>query len=151
VDGLGSFTVKCSVQSLTKDGQAVTITDVVVDTGSEYTWLPAEDLLRAGITIAKKGLSFLLANGTTITRDVGYAFVRSGQFETVDEIVFGRPGDLKLLGARTLEGFPARVDARERKLVAAGALPAALGSAHLQDKLATQVAALTHRVGRRCL
>jgi predicted aspartyl protease len=126
---MGTFSVECSIQSLKRDGQAVEIAEVTVDTGSEYTWLPTEDLLRAGITIAKRDLAFLLANGTTITRDVGYAFVRSGQFETVDEIVFGRPGDMKLLGARTLEGFPARVDARERRLIAAGALPAAAGGA----------------------
>ena len=126
---MGSFSVECSIQSLTKGGQAVAIADVTVDTGSEYTWLPTEDLLRAGIAIAKRDLAFLVANGTTITRDVGYAFVRSGQFETVDEIVFGRPGDMKLLGARTLEGFPARVDARERRLIVAGALPAARGGA----------------------
>jgi len=125
---MGSFSVECSIQSLTRDRPAVAIADVTVDTGSEYTWLPTEDLLRAGITIAKRDLAFVLANGTTI-RDVGYAFVRSGQFETVDEIVFGRPGDMKLLGARTLEGFPARVDARERRLIVAGALPAAAGRA----------------------
>ena len=126
---MGSFSVECSIQSLTRDRPAVAIADVTVDTGSEYTWLPTEDLLRAGITIAKRDLAFLVANGTTITRDVGYAFVRSGQFETVDEIVFGGPGDMKLLGARTLEGFPARVDARERRLIVAGALPAAAGRA----------------------
>ena len=125
---MGSFSVECSIQSLTRDRPAVAIADVTVDTGSEYTWLPTEDLLRAGITIAKRDLAFVLANGTTI-RDVGYAFVRSGQFETVDEIVFGGPGDMKLLGARTLEGFPARVDARERRLIVAGALPAAAGRA----------------------
>lgn len=124
---MGSFSVECSIQSLAKDGQAIPIADVMVDMGSEYTWLPAEDLLRAGIAVAKKDLAFRLANGTTITRDVGYAFVRSGQFETVDEIVFGHPGDMRLLGARTLDGFGARVDARERRLIAAGAYPAATG------------------------
>ncbi len=125
---MGSFSVECSIQSLKEGGQKIAIADVMVDSGSEYTWLPAEDLLRAGITVAKKDLAFLLANGTTITRDVGYAFVRSAQFETVDEVVFGHPGDLRLLGARTLEGFGARVDARERRLIAAGAYPAATGA-----------------------
>jgi hypothetical protein len=38
----------------------------------------------------------------------------------VDEVVFGEPGDLTLLGARTLEGFGAAVDARRKRLVAAG-------------------------------
>ena len=47
--------------------------------------------------------------------------------ETVDEVVFARPGDLRLLGARTIEGFAALVDARRKRLVAAGPLPVAPG------------------------
>ena len=35
------------------------------------------------------------------------------------------PGDLQLLGARTLEGFAARVDSRQKRLVASGPIPAA--------------------------
>ena len=38
----------------------------------------------------------------------------------VDEVVFGQPGDLVLLGARTLEGFGADVDSRRKRLVASG-------------------------------
>ncbi|MGA2763462.1 MAG: aspartyl protease family protein [Spirochaetia bacterium] len=124
---MGTFSVDCEIQVLTQDRPAVEVSSVMVDTGSEYTWLPEEVLRKAGISVVKKDISFLLANGTTITRDVGYAFLRSGQFETVDEVVFGRTGDLRLLGARTLEGFAARADPRERRLVAAGALPAAPG------------------------
>jgi len=41
-------------------------------------------------------------------------------FETVDQVVFAQAGDLKLLGSRTLEGFGATVDARKKRLVAAG-------------------------------
>lgn len=46
-----------------------------------------------------------MANGQTVTRSVGYAIVRAAGFETVDEVVFGEPGELCQLGARTLEGF----------------------------------------------
>jgi len=46
----------------------------------------------------------------------------------VDEVVFGQPGDLPLLGARTLEGFGARVDPRNKRLVAAGPRLAAVGA-----------------------
>ena len=42
---------------------------------------------------------------------------------TVDEVVFARDEDLRLLGARTLEGFAARVDPRQRRLVASGPSP----------------------------
>jgi hypothetical protein len=66
-----------------------------------------------------------MANGQTITRAMGYAILRTEGFETIDEVVFGQPGDLALLGARTLEGFGALVDPRKKRLVAAGPYPAA--------------------------
>ena len=35
-----------------------------------------------------------MANGQRVTRDVGYAVFRFGEFETVDEVVFAQPGAL---------------------------------------------------------
>ena len=98
---------------------------MLVDTGSEHTWVSAKLLESIGVDRQKKDLAFVMANGATITRSVGFAVIRFGSFFTVDEIVFGEPGDLALLGARTLEGFNARVDAYQKKLVAAGPIPAA--------------------------
>jgi hypothetical protein len=66
-----------------------------------------------------------MANDQQISRDVGYALLRCGAFETVDEVVFARPGDLQLLGTRSLDGFIARVDNRATHLLAAGPMPAA--------------------------
>ena len=53
------------------------------------------------------------------------AVIECGEFKTVDEVVFAQPGDLSLLGARTLEGFNAQVDSRKKRLVAAGPMPVA--------------------------
>lgn len=124
---MGAFTVACKLQELTQAQPAVRVARVTVDTGSEYTWLPEEVLARAGVRVSKRNLAFVTADGTTITRDVGYAYLRSSGFETVDEVVFARPGDLRLLGARTLEGFAALVDACRKRLVASGPLPVAAG------------------------
>ncbi|MBI3462370.1 MAG: hypothetical protein HY000_04825 [Planctomycetes bacterium] len=99
---------------------------LLVDFGSEFTWIPAETLREAGIEVAKKDESFQMANGMIITRPVGYAIVRADGFETVNEVVFAQSGDLALLGARTLEGFGVVVDARKKMLVAAGPRPAAI-------------------------
>jgi len=66
-----------------------------------------------------------MASGQRITRDSGSAIIRYGEFETIDEVVFAQRGDLQLLGSRTLEGFKAVVDARRKKLVGAGPMPAA--------------------------
>ena len=138
---MGTFTVDCELQELTRNRPPATIADVMVDTGSEYTWLPEDLLQEAGVTVTKKDIAFVMANGTTITRDIGYAYLRSGEFETVDEVVFARPDDLRLLGARTLEGFAARVDSRIKRLVAAGPLPVA-GVSGKSDQWLTTLAAL---------
>ena len=122
---MGTFTVDCELQELTRNRPPAPIADVMVDTGSEYTWLPEDLLQEAGVTVTKKDIAFVMANGTTITRDIGYAYLRSGEFETVDEVVFARPDDLRLLGARTLEGFAARVDSRIKRLVDAEPLTVA--------------------------
>jgi hypothetical protein len=66
-----------------------------------------------------------MANGQLITRSVGFAVLRVDKHFTIDEVVFAEPGDLWLLGARTLEGLNSTVDSRRRQLVAAGPLPAA--------------------------
>jgi predicted aspartyl protease len=96
------------------------IDQLLVDTGSEYTWLPRQTLTDLGIAVEKPRRRFVMANGEIITRDVGYAILKVNGFETVDEIVFARNGDLNLLGSRTLEGFGAVIDATRKQLVASG-------------------------------
>ena len=97
----------------------------MVDTGSEFTWLPADKLDRIGVAREKKDVQFVMANGEIITRNVGFAILRVDKYFTIDEVVFAEPGDLLLLGARTLEGLNLTVNSREKRLVAAGPLPAA--------------------------
>lgn len=122
---MGIFAVDVEVAKPGKKVRWVFIKKVFVDTGSELTWLPEADLRSLGIEIFKKDQVFVMANGQRVTRDVGVALIRCGEFKTVDEVVFARPGDLLLLGARTIEGFNAIVDSRKRKLMSAGPIPAA--------------------------
>lgn len=96
----------------------------IVDTGSELSWVPSEILAAAGITPRRKRL-FLTATGQSIQRSIGYAIVSAEGFETTDEIVFGEPGDMTLLGVRTLEGFGVTVDSLAHRLVATATLAAA--------------------------
>lgn len=122
---MGAFHVTCELAGIQHPQKWAPVPKLLVDTGSEFTWIPATSLRQAGVTVAKKDLTFVMANGQTISRSVGYAILRSTTFETVDEAVFGQPGDLALLGARTLEGFGATVDERQKRLVAAGPFLAA--------------------------
>jgi predicted aspartyl protease len=105
--------------------KAVRIPKLLVDTGSECTWVPSATLEKIGVAREKKDVRFIMANGEIVTRSVGFAILRVGSNFTIDEVVFAEPGDLALLGARTLEGLNLTVDSARRKLVAAGPVPAA--------------------------
>lgn len=96
-----------------------------MDTGSEHTWIARGALEKLGVVPEKKDVPFPMANGQTITRQVGFAVLRIGAHFTIDEVVFALKGDLQLLGARTLEGLNLTVDSRRKRLVAAGPVPAA--------------------------
>jgi predicted aspartyl protease len=122
---VGTFRIDVEVAVPGRHPRWAPARSVLVDSGAEVTWLPEELLERLGVTIFKHGEAFVTADGRHVTRDVGIALIRHGPFKTVDEVVFGRSGDLSLLGARTLEGFNASVDSRRRRLVAAGPILAA--------------------------
>lgn len=122
---MGVFYVSCEVVNMRHPAKHVVVSKLLVDSSSEFTWIDAAKLRQAGIGIEKKDEPFQMANGMIVTRPVGYAIVRAAGFETVDEVVFAEPGDLNLLGSRTLEGFGAMIDARKKRLVAAGPHPAA--------------------------
>src|SRR5438105_7563568 len=82
---------------------------VLVDTGSELTWLPADVLAAAGIKPVRQR-AFQTATTQTVQRPVGYAILRAENYETIDEVVFAEAGDMHLLGVRTIEGFGVMVD-----------------------------------------
>ena len=122
---MGIFHIDCIVANHVNERRAVKVSKLLVDTGSECTWIAESVLDSLGIVRRKKDMSFLMANGQTITRSIGFAIIRAGEFFTIDEVVFAAPGDLQLLGARTLEGMGVVPAPRHKKLVAAGPIPAA--------------------------
>jgi predicted aspartyl protease len=95
----------------------------LVDTGSELTWLPGNILTAVGITPRRKRI-FATATQEKVERDVGYAILSAEGYETNDEVVFAEPGDLTLLGVRTLEGFGVAVDNIAHRFVATTTLVA---------------------------
>ena len=97
--GMGTFKIKCKVQNIINRKKAVVIPKMLVDTGSEFTWVLAKTLEELGIEREKKDLIFVMANGQKITRSVGFAIIRYDKFFTVDEVVFAEKDDLLLLGA----------------------------------------------------
>jgi predicted aspartyl protease len=122
---MGAFQIECSVANVAERDKTASVSGLLVDTGSELTWLPGETLESIGVRREKKDLTFVMANGSHITRSVGFAIVHVGEAFTVDEVVFAEEGDRLLLGSRSLDGMNLTVDATNKKLVAAGPLPAA--------------------------
>lgn len=125
MDAMGTFFARCEIVDIGDRSRSFAIDKVLVDTGSEYTWAPRTELEQLGVAREKKDLTFVMANGQHVTRSVGFAIVRVENRFTVDEVVFAEEGDLLLLGARSLEGLNLAVDPANKKLVAAGPLPAA--------------------------
>jgi predicted aspartyl protease len=122
---MGTFHVRCKIENPVERSASVIIPKLLVDTGSELTWVSERMLERIGIGREKKDLRFVLANGQEVTRSVGFAIIRLDKFFTIDEVVFAEPGDLQLLGAHTLEGLNLIIEPARRRLIAAGPLPAA--------------------------
>jgi predicted aspartyl protease len=117
--------IKCKIENPVDRARSAVIPKLLVDTGSKYSWVSERTLERIGIQREKKDVAFVLANGQQVARSVGFAIVRLDQFFMIDEVVFAEPGDLLLLGARTLEGLNLIIEPGRKKLVAAGPLLAA--------------------------
>jgi clan AA aspartic protease len=119
------FRVTIEIENPLHRGELRTLEGALVDTGAELTMVPRAVLESLGIR-PEKTLRLRTADGRVAQRDIGYAIVRAADVATIDEVVFGEPGDLVLLGARSLEGMNLRVDTREKRLVDAGPIAAAV-------------------------
>ena len=123
-DDMGTFRVDVEIENPAHPGKRRRLTSVLVDTGAELSWVPAEVLESLGIERYKKW-RFRQADGTILERWVGGAYIYVAGKRTNDDVVFGEPGDLVLLGSRTLEGLNFRIEPVTKRLVDAGPAPAA--------------------------
>ena len=121
----GIFRTTIAVENPLRAGTLHELTDVMVDTGSEYTWIPRAVLESLGLE-PKRAARFETADGRVLERQVAFANVFAGGTSAPDIVVFAERGDMTLLGARALEGLNLRVDLVRRVLVPAGPVPAAV-------------------------
>ena len=96
----------------------------MVDTGSEYNWIPRAILEDLGVEPDRVG-RFETADGRILDREVGLAIIYAVGRRTATHVVFANAGDLVLLGAIGLEGLNVRVDLGRKELMPAGPVPAA--------------------------
>jgi predicted aspartyl protease len=74
----------------------------LVDSGVTYTLLPYENWQAAGLS-PKRSVTFSLADGTPVEREVSECHIVLPQGEGHTPVILGMPGDEPLLGIVTLE------------------------------------------------
>lgn len=127
VPDMGILRVTMGVESQLRRGTVRDLPSTMVDTGSEYTWVPRAVLEDLGIGVERIE-HFVTADGRVIARELGYAIIHAGGTRTIDEVVFAEQGDMTLLGAHTIEGMNLRVELKTMRLVPAGPVPAAVAA-----------------------
>lgn len=68
-----AFYAKCKIENVADRAKSVVLPRMLVDTGSEYTWVPAKSLEKIGIDREKKDVLFVMANGQHVTRVLSFA------------------------------------------------------------------------------
>lgn len=121
---MGTFRVDIEIENPSRPGLRQIVRSALVDTGAELSWIPSTILQSLGIQ-PYKTWRFRQADGSILERPIGAAFLHVAGNSTADDVVFGEPADLILLGSRTLEGLNFRIDPLIKQLVDAGPAPAA--------------------------
>jgi predicted aspartyl protease len=122
---MGTFRTTIDIESAERRGVRRRVDNALVGTGSELTWIPREVLEDLGIRPEFNASSWLTVGSSSA---VGIEIVHAGGTMAPDYVVFAEPGDMILLGARSLEGLNLRVDAQRKQLIPAGPILAGAAS-----------------------
>ena len=82
-------------------GQEENVT-FLVDSGATYSLLPTPIWQSLGLE-SKREQDFVLADGTTVSRNISECYLTLPQGEAHTPVILGEPGDEALLGVVTLE------------------------------------------------
>src|SRR5512146_579581 len=92
IDDMGIFRTNISVAALASPDRRRDLTDVMVDTGSEYNWVPRDVLLDLGVAPVRID-RFETADGRVLEREVGFALFYAGERSAAAAVVFAEDGD----------------------------------------------------------
>src|SRR5258705_33598 len=106
---MGMFRVDVEIENPARPGERRTVRAALVDTGAELSWIPAAVLESLGVDRRSKW-RLRQAEGTILERWTGMVEIHVAGKRAGDEVVLGEPGDLVLLGCRSLEGLNFRVE-----------------------------------------
>ena len=116
---LGIFRTTIGIENVSQRGHIQELTDTLVDTRNEFSWIPRAVLESLGIRPERRQ-RFIVADGKSVERELGYAIIHAGGTSTADDVVFAEEGDFELLGWRSLDGLNLRLDAVRQQLIDAG-------------------------------
>jgi clan AA aspartic protease len=86
-----------------------------VDSGAVYSVVPGKVLRRLGVKPHSQR-SFILADGSEITRKLGDVVFRIERRQGASPVIFGEEGDSVLLGSVSLEALGVVLDPMKREL-----------------------------------
>jgi clan AA aspartic protease len=89
--------------------------EFLVDSGALYSLLPEKDWKAIGLK-PKRSMTFTLADGTHVERDISECHIALPQGDGHTPVILGEPGDEALLGAVTLEMLGLVLDPFKRTL-----------------------------------
>ena len=89
--------------------------EMLVDSGAIFSVVPADELQALGIA-PEKTERFSLADGSSVTRQVGIARFEVAGRSGGAPVIFGEPGDAWLLGVLSLESLGLLLDPFKREL-----------------------------------
>ena len=123
-DEMGQFRIDVEIENPALPGARREVRNLLIDTGAELSCVPASVLEALGIARSKQR-RFRQADGSVLERWTGFAIIHAAGTFAGDDVIFGEPGDLVLLGSRSLEGLNLRIDPVAKRLTDAGPMPLA--------------------------
>jgi clan AA aspartic protease len=112
---MGLFEVSVTVANPVAPERSTEVS-LLVDTGATLSWLPRSLLDRLGVRPTSR-LTFSLADGRRLERDVGgLLFTINGRTLPIP-VAFAEAGEESVLGATALEALGFAVDPVEKKLI----------------------------------
>ena len=111
---MGTVTVTIGIGD--PGGQLFEELEAEVDTGSTFTAVPRELLLRLGVPVTRSALASP-ADGSSAPVDIGTAVIRLEGQEFPTQVIFAEEGEPSLLGVVTLEEALLAVDPVAGRLV----------------------------------
>jgi clan AA aspartic protease len=112
---MGLTTIRAKVANPANPRRVARVT-FLVDSGAIYSIVPANVLRRLGIKPHRKTRTFTLADGSSITREIGNAIFQIDGESGASPVIFGETGDSSLLGAVSLEAAGLLLDPVKRIL-----------------------------------